>query len=309
MGRRANGQPLWNSEHILQSKHRFRARLRYFIPIVLPQPDISRYAEYQKFLQDAYVARKSHDARFSQRFINQRMGAKSSGWFADILAKRQKLKSRHAAPLSAVFKLEAKERDFLKVLIELELASTPEERTAAYDTWFQLKGMRQEKITRDKFKYFDRWYYPALRELLTLQPFDGNHAALAAKFNPPLTSRQAREAMETLTRLGVVLPGSPTPLPVLVKDSSSKTNHWHQILKSYMGLAVPALQRFSKEERDFSSLTLTFSSEGLKKAGEEIAALRSRLLMLSEKDREKNRVYQCLFQVFPLTEPLEISRD
>ena len=276
---------------------------------MVPMPDISRYAEYQKFLQDAYTARKSRDGKFSQRFINQRMGVKSSGWFADILAKRQKLKSRHAAPLATVFKLEPKERDFLRVLIELEQAATPEERTTAYENWFQLKGMRQEKITRDKFKYFERWYYPALRELLTVEPFQGNYNALAAKFNPPISARQAKDAVETLTRLGVVLPGSPAPLPVLVKDSSAKTNHWHKILKSYMELALPALQRFSKEERNFSSLTLTFSPEGLKKAGEEIAALRSRLLMLSEKDRDRNRVYQCLFQVFPLTQPLEASRE
>lgn len=300
---------LWDKERIFQSSEPFKPQRRYFIPIMIPAPDISRYAEYQKYLQEAYTSRKSWDAKFSQRFINQKMGVRSSGWFADILARRQKLKPRHAAPLATLFKLDAKEREFLRILIELEHASTPEEKTAAYERWFELKGMQQEKITKDRFKYFERWYYPALRELLTLESFQGDYAALAAKFCPPINPRQAKEAMEVLTRLGVILPGAPSPLPVLVKDSSTRTNHWHKILASYMQLAIPALQRFSKEERDFSSLTLAYSPEGLKKAGEEIAALRRRLLMLSEKDRDKNRIYQCLFQVFPLTQTSEVSRD
>ena len=272
-------------------------------------PDISGYTDYRKYLQDAYVARKSWDGKFSQRYINQKMGTRSSGWFADILARRQKLKPHHAAPIAGIFKLESKERDFLRVLIELEQASTPEERTTAYDKWFGLKGMREEKINKDRFKYFEHWYYPALRELLTLKPFQGNYTALATLLYPPIKPSQAKEAVETLIRLGLVMPGAPSPLPVLVKDSSAKTNHWHKILKSYMQLALPALQRFTKDERNFSSLTLTFSPEGLKKAGDEIAALRSRLLMLSEKDRSRNRVYQCLFQVFPLSLPVELSDD
>ncbi len=272
-------------------------------------PDIAGYTDYRKYLQDAYVARKSWDGKFSQRFINQKMGTRSSGWFADVLARRQKLKPHHATQIGTIFKLESRERDFLRVLIELEQASTPEERTAAYDKWFSLKGMREEIVSKDRFKYFEHWYYPALRELLTLKPFQVNYAALSTLLYPPIKPAQAKEAVETLIRLGLVFPGAPSPLPVLVKDSSSKTNHWHKILKSYMQLALPALKKFSKEERNFSSLTLTFSPEGLKKAGDEIAALRSRLLMLSEKDRDRDRVYQCLFQVFPLSLPVETQGD
>lgn len=271
-------------------------------------PDISQYAEYAKYLQDAYTARKSRDKKFSHRFINQKMGIQSSGWFGDILAGRQRLKPRHVTPLAAIFKLESRERDFLRALVEMEQACTPEEKTAAYDKWLELKGVRQEKVAKDRFKYFERWYYPALREILSLYSFQGDYADLAAKLHPPIHPRQAKEALALLVRLGLINPGAPAPLPVLVKDSSAKTPHWHKILKAYMQLAGPALQKFGKDERDFSAVTLTMSPEGLKKAGEEITALRKRLLAMSERDRAKNRVYQCLFQVFPVSQNLEAAR-
>ena len=276
------------------------------MPTTTSLPDISRYTECCLYLRDAYTVRKKDDKKFSHRYINRKVGVQSSGWFADIIAGRQKVKPRHASPLAAIFKLDSREREFLRVLIEMEQACVPEEKTAAYEKWFELKGVRQEKIARDKFKYFERWYYPVMRELLGLKASPRNAANLASQLCPPISPRQAKDAVQTLTRLGVLLPGAPAPQPVLVKDSSTRTPHWHKILQAYQELSIPALHRFKQEERNFSALTLPLSPAGLKKAGEEVASLRRRLLMLSEKDRGRNRVYQCLFQVFPVTQPVEV---
>jgi uncharacterized protein (TIGR02147 family) len=270
--------------------------------------DISQYTEYSKYLHDAYVARRLKDKKFSQRFINQKMGSQSSGWFADVLAGRKKLKLRHAAPMAAIFKLDAREQEFLRILIAMELADSHEEKTIAYDKWLELKGVSQEKISRDRFKYFERWYYPALRELLIIYPFRGDYAGLGARLHPPISARQAKEGVTLLTRLGLINSGAPAPLPVLLMDTSARTKYWDGIMKAYMQLSLPALEKFRKEERDFSALTLPLSQEGLQKAGEEIAALRKRLLALSERDKANDRIYQCLFQVFPISRSMEAPR-
>lgn len=269
-------------------------------------PDISRYTEYRKYLRDAYAAHKLRDRKFSHRFITQKMGIPSPGWFADVLASRQNLKPRNLNPLMTVFKLDSREREFLRALVEMEQAGTPEERTAAYEKWLELKGTGKEKIAKDRFKYFDHWYYPILREILALESFQGDYADLAAKVHPPIRPAQAKEAVQSLTRLRLLSPVSRTSLPVAVKDTSTQPLRSHKLQQAYMRLAGPALQKFNKEQRNFSALTLSLSPEGLKKAGEEIATLRWKLLTLSEKERDKNRVYQCLFQVFPVSE--EIGR-
>jgi len=275
---------------------------------MMAAPDISQYTEYAKYLKDAYTARKSWDKKFSQRFINQRMGSQSSGWFADILAGRKKLKFRHGMALAALFKLDSREQEFFRTLIAMNQADSEEEKTVAYNTWLELKGISQEKVAKDRFKYFEHWYYPALRELLAVYPFQGDYAALGAKLFPPITPRQAKEAVALLVRLGLIHPGAPTPLPALLMDTSAKTAYWNKIMKAYMQLALPALKKFDKEERDFSALTLTLSRNSFKKANEEIAALRRRLLSLSAKDKGSNCVYQCLFQIFPISHPVEVRR-
>jgi uncharacterized protein (TIGR02147 family) len=270
-------------------------------------PAIENYTQYSKYLQDAYLARRSRDKKFSQRFINQKMGAQSSGWFGDILAGRKKLKLRHASPMAALFKLEPREQEFFRVLIALEVADSNEEKTIAYDQWLSLKGVSREKISRHRLKYFERWYYPALRELLILRSFKGTAAELGAGLHPPISSSQAAQALELLERLGLMQAGSTAPLPVLTMDVSTHTKVWDNIMKAYIELSLSALKKFDKKERDVSALTLPLSKEGLQKESEEIAALRKRLLALSEKDKANDRIYQCLFQVFPISRPVEVS--
>ncbi len=270
------------------------------------------FLDYRAFLAERHRALKAVDPKVSHRYINLRVGVRSAGWFADVLAGRQRLKPRHIAPLSSALKLDAREKELLRIFVDMEGAATPEERNSAYERWLGFKGIVQEHLEEDRFKYFERWYLPALRELLLLTGLEGlkgskdDYTALAAQLDPPITPRQARDAVQLLARLGLLNPAAPEPAPTLVKRPG-KTSHWGKILKAYTELALPAMQKHGKDARDLSGLTLALSPEGLKQAGEEIAALRRRLLALSARDAEKNRVYQCLFQVFPLSQPVEDS--
>lgn len=276
-------------------------------------PHISGYSEYRVYLRDRYEHIKAGDTRFSHRFINAKCQARSSGWFGDILAGRQRLKPVQVRPLAAVFKLDRQEQDFLSALVDLERAEDPDSRVAAMERWLSLKGPRRETVEKDRFAFFDHWYHLALREMLGILPFDGNYEALGAALRPPIRASQAKEAIDLLQRLGLVLPQTwnrrLTDMPVLVKTPDGEARHWRHILKDMMRLAPRALEVYGKEERDFSALTLSLSPEGFRQAGEAIAELRKKLLLIAEKDRGQNRVYQALFQVFPLTGKLEAKGD
>jgi uncharacterized protein (TIGR02147 family) len=276
-------------------------------------PDIVNYAEYRSYLKDRYAAIKSGNANFSHRYINAKVGAKSSGWISDILAGRQRMQPFQVRAVAAAFKLDAREQAFLAVLVEMEKAADPDQRVAAMEKWLALKGPKREAVGKDRFAFFDHWYHLALREVLGILPFKGDYAALGAALSPPISGRKAKKAVDLMQRLGLILPQiwnrRVSDIPVLVKAPAAEAGHWNRILTDMMKLAPAALQKHGKEERDFSALTLSLSPEGMKKAGEEIAQLRKRLLLIAEKDRGQNRVYQGLFQLFPVTKVLEAPRD
>jgi uncharacterized protein (TIGR02147 family) len=279
----------------------------------IPLPDIVGYAEYRTYLKDRYHAMKENDAKFSQRYINAKVGARSSGWVSDLLAGRQKLRPDQVRGVALAFKLDAREKDFLAVLVEMEKASDPEGRVAAMEKWLALKGPKRETVQKDRFAFFDHWYHLVLREVLGILPFTGDYAALGAALSPPISGPQTKKAIDLMQRLGLILPQiwnrRMTDIPVLVKAPAGESGQWNQLLKALMKLAPGALDLHGKEERDFSALTLSLSPEGMKKAGEEIAQMRKRLLLIAEKDKAQNRVYQCLFQIFPVTRVLEVPHD
>lgn len=274
-------------------------------------PDIVAYAEYRHYLRDRYRALKAADSRFSHRYINAKVGARSSGWIGDILAGRQKLHLTQVRGLASAFRMDAREQDFLSALVELERAEDPEQRIAAMEKWLSLKGPNRETVGKDRFGFFEHWYHLVLREALGILPFTGDYAKLGAALEPPIKAAKAKKALDLLQRLGLIAPQTwnrrVSDLPVLVKSPEGGAGEWNRILKDLMTLAPRALEKFPKEERDFSALTLALSPAGLKKAGEEIAHLRKRLLLIAEKDRGQDRIYQCLFQVFPVTGKLEDS--
>lgn len=276
-------------------------------------PNILHFAEYRNFLRERYRYLRLNDRKFSHRFINQKLGVKSSGWFGDVLAGRQRLKPVQVKNIATVFKINTEEQKCLRALVEMEAASNPEDLAIAYEKWLEAKGIRKETVSKDRFKFYDKWYYGVMRELLALHPRMRNPDILAKAIDPQITSKQAQQAVLLLERLGLISAtdseSQRMPLPALVKDSTIRTRHWKAMMTAMMKLGLRALDRYDRDQRDFSGLTLTFSSEGLKKAGEEIAALRKRLLYLSEKDKASDRVYNCLFQIYPVTKPLELPHE
>jgi uncharacterized protein (TIGR02147 family) len=280
--------------------------------MIKPPPDILEFAEYRKYLKERYRFLKLNDRKFSHRYINGKVGLKSSGWFADVLAGRQRLKPAHVRSVAAAFKLNPEEQKCLHALVDLEVAATPEDISSAYERWALIKGIGRETIGKDRIRIYERWYFTAFRELMALKPGLRDPETLAASLDPRITAAQAKAAMELLISLGLVRDGSDggasIPMPVLVKDPAVRTRHWKRMMASMMRLGRRALDKYGRDERNFSALTLTFSPEGLKKAGEEITALRKRLLYLSEKDKGSDRVYNCLFQIYPVSNPMEASR-
>ena len=76
-------------------------------------------------------------------------------------------------------------------------------------------------------------------------------------------------------------------------------NHQQETLK----LAMEAHTKFSKEERDISSLSVNIPKVSMPIFKQEIQLFRKNLLALADEHKNGDMVYQINFQLFPLTEP------
>ena len=272
-------------------------------------PDIFQFTDFRAFLHSRYEAEKRANPGFSHRFIADTVNASSSGWFSDVVKGRITLTGTFLVKLIKLFSLKPNEAEFFETLVHYAQAGSLEEKNRHMEKILSFKELKVDILGKDKFEYYSKWYFAAIRELLLFQPFRGDYATLARQLSPSIRPPQAKKAIELLERLELIAKDAngiyrPTS-SILKKDGAFKSIHLQNFLKTNMELGIEALDRYPKEERDISALTLALEPKDFEKAREEIKAVRKRLLALSEKPGLKKKVYQCNFQVFPMTRDTE----
>jgi uncharacterized protein (TIGR02147 family) len=267
--------------------------------------DIFSFTDFREFLKFRYEFEKKADSRFTHRHIADTIGASSSGWFADIVKGRITLTSIFRTKLIALFALRGREAEYFEALVDYAQAGSVDEKNRQMERIVSGKGPKVDLLSKDKFEYYSKWYFAAIRELLLFYPFRGDYTELARRLSPPIRPQQAKTAMKVLQRLDLVAPdenGIYRPRnSLLKKDTAFKSFHLETFLKSNMVLGIESLDRYPKEERDISALTLGLSPQDFENAKEMIKDLRKKLLSLSEKPGLDKQVYQCNFSVFPVT--------
>ena len=267
--------------------------------------NIFGYTDFRKYLGDYYQARKQADKRFSHRFIQEKVGASSAGWFADVIKGRTNIPGAHVMKLSKLMQHKTSETDYFEAMVLFGQSATLEERTRYFHKMVAFKEVRADMVGMDRLEFYSKWYHGAIREILFFHPFRGDYAELARKLSPPIRQAEARESVALLERLGMVEPnaigGYKSIDAVLKKDSSFPSVVMANFLKNNMELAIEALDRYSKEERDVSALTVSLSDTAFAQVKEDIRALRKKILSMTEVDVAPNKVYQCNFQFFPLS--------
>lgn len=267
--------------------------------------NIYAFTDFRKYLSDYYLARKKTDKKFSHRFIQEKVGAGSAGWFADVVKGRANIPGSQLIKLAKLLQLKGTETDYFESMVHFGQAGSLEERNRYFQKMMAFKEVRADMVGMDKLEFYSKWYHGAIRELLFFHPFRGDYAELARKLSPPIRQAEARDSVTLLERLGMIEPngqgGYRSKDAALQKDPSFPSVVMANFLKNNMELAIEALDRYSKEERDISALTISFSEDAFAKVKDDIRALRKKMLALTEVDIAPTKVYQCNFQFFPLS--------
>lgn len=273
------------------------------------KPSVLDYASYKDYLSDIYTYHKQENRSFSHRFISQKVGSSSTGWFSSVVSGRITLTLNYLHKLCSVFKLKQNEADYFELLVKYEQSKSIREKETCYKLMVGIKGVNPRIISLDSFELYDHWYISAIRELLFIIDFNNDYKFLAKQLTPSITALEAKRAIEVLKNLELIAldeRGFFKPIDTVIrKDSGFKTVHWAKQLRAKFQLGVGAIDSFVKEERDLSEVYIPLSEAGFEEARKEIAILRKKLLAISERDKNLCRVYQCNFQVFPLSSHIQ----
>jgi|WetSurMetagenome_2_1015567.scaffolds.fasta_scaffold58528_2 uncharacterized protein (TIGR02147 family) len=268
---------------------------------------IFTYFDIQEFLKADFSERKAKNPGFSIRAMASKLGLNSSTLTRIFSGKRNL--SKNLLPIFIKFLgLRTKEADYFTHLAGFSQSKSERERMAEYRELVTLRNGRTKEVSHDRYAFYEKWYFTAIREILRFFPFSGDYGALACMFDPPITAPQAKRAVSLLLRLGFI---DKVGTSYVVRGDSITTGEtWHGMAvqrfhQDTLAKAVEALETIPREERDFSTMTMCYSAEGYKKARETLMHAREELARIEERDKAANRVYQINLQLFPLSKPYQ----
>ncbi len=268
------------------------------------------YTDYRKYLLDYYKVQKKSQSAFSYRFFAQKAGFNSVGLYKDVIEGRQSLGRSLVVKFSKALGHSKREADYFENMVFFNEARSIDDRKLYFERMLACCDIKTVMVDTSRCEYYSKWYYSALRALLSFVRFKDDYAVLAAMVEPPIRPEECRKAIELLERLGFIhkdengfyrLTDALISTGRLTADSSVQAMNVIGFQRTMVDLGKEAYDRFPTDRLDMSSLTLSVSETTFKEMKEEITALRRKLLLKAEQEQSPDRVYQLNYQFFPLT--------
>jgi uncharacterized protein (TIGR02147 family) len=262
------------------------------------------YFDYRKYLRDVFDSLKQNKKGFSHRNLMQKLSLQAPGHMLFVMQGRRKLTQSLALRLAGYLKLNKKETDYLTGLIRYTDAKTPADKQYAFEELLSLLQRSRLSVSALKIRYYEKWYYSAIRASLDVDPFKDDYKKLASSLRPPITSEEARKAVEILLELGMVARDEAGYIQT-IDQAITTGDKWqaaiiHNLQRQYAELGTDALDRFKKEERDISNCTVTVSSETFEIIVKKVRELRTQIIAIGCAEQSADRVLQVNIQLFPL---------
>jgi uncharacterized protein (TIGR02147 family) len=267
--------------------------------------DIFDYFDYRKLLKDLYNERKAANPFFSYRLIGSKVGFSSAGFFTKILQGRTNISLKIALEFAKLFKLKKHELHYFDLLVQFNQAKTHDEKKYFFEKLISMKQAKGKNLVPEQYELFSRWYYVVIREIVGLYPFYGNYKELAAMVVPAIKETEAKKAVLTLEKLGLVVK-NPDGYYEQTDAVISTGDEWKSLgIQNFQieaaDLAKHAIRNIPKRERDISTLTLSISPKTLESIRERLKQFRRELLELARTDAFADRVHQVNIHVFPVS--------
>ncbi|MBN1306310.1 MAG: TIGR02147 family protein [Chitinispirillaceae bacterium] len=170
------------------------------------------YSDYKKYLEDYYHERKSANPAFSYQLLAQKAGMRNKGFIYNLLKGKRSISRQNCVKVSRAIGHSRAEADYFENLVAFNHAEGLQEKKHFFERMNQIKkrgaGFTKAQLVRqDQYAFYSQWYHSAVRSLIDMYQFNGDYHLLARMVHPAITVRQARQSVELLEKLGMIVKG------------------------------------------------------------------------------------------------------
>lgn len=286
---------------------------RYFNGRNIRMPKIYDYFNFRDFIRDFYIENKSLDKSFSFQIFADRAGFKSKSFIKLVIDGKKNLTVESIKKINNVLKLSSKAFSYFSLLVKFNQAPTLKDR----DTYFRKlisynKRNPARIVLKEKYEFYSQWYHNTIRELVTMENFNGNYERIAKMVRPAITAGQVKESIKLLERLKLIKRVKDKYIQtdsIITTGNEIRAHAVENFHKQNLKLASESINTTPSIHRDISCVVLGLSDDGFKKLKGEIQQFRKKLLQIANEDKDLNRVYHVNLQLYPTSKTVERGKS
>jgi uncharacterized protein (TIGR02147 family) len=266
-------------------------------------PDLYRFTDYRAYLREWFEETKKDHSFLSFRYMSKRTGI-DAGYLAHVFQGAKHIAESSIASVCALLGLNIKESKYFHELVLFTRAKSEREIKERFQRLMVLRSTSARELSARQTRYWTYWYYPAVRLTMMTFDFKGDYADLANHLSPAITPEQAKEAVQVLESLELVRKEADGCYSVLDAHVSSG-DAWQSLAirefqEQTLRLAAESLERFPKEVRDISTLTLAIPRAEIPALQELVREFRSQVAKWALSLDDSDCVMQVDLAMFPL---------
>ncbi|MBF0432853.1 MAG: TIGR02147 family protein [Fibrobacteria bacterium] len=266
------------------------------------------YTNYRKYLQDYYSWAKINVRGFSHRAFLKKAGMSGPNYLKRVMEGVHKLTDNSIPKFAKALSLSESETVYFQYLVYFNQAKTLADKDKYFEVLMDLKGpYAQYKLDRGQYDYYKEWYNIAIREILSYFPYKNNPDTLGKEIAPPVSPRKVKKSIELLEGLGLIEKRSDGSYAQTNRAISTGPDFRSLLVSKFhismAKLAAEAITRFKKEDRYFSSVSMSLSRESFEMVIRLIREFRKTVIERVSQETDPDRVCHLNMQLFPMTKP------
>ena len=267
---------------------------------------IFEYDDYREFLRDYFKVKKLEKPFFSQRYFAKKAGFNAHNFCTLVIQGRRNLAIDSIQKIVKAVGLKGRTATFFENLVYLNQAKT----LADKEHYFQRvkkAGRKTEfyRMNKEQFFFYEKWYYPVIRELMVLADWKDDCSALSKMVRPQIAPSEAREAVDLLLSTGMVKKDengkyalsdefvTSERVPEFIKKKARRD----VLLKG-----IETIDTISPSEKYAAYSTITMSRDLYDETRRILDDTREQILSLVAGDKKPDNVYEVVFQIFPVSD-------
>lgn len=167
--------------------------------------NIFNYTDHRAFIKDYYETHKLQNPKFSYRVFAKKAGFSSSAFLPLVISGKKTIGKDSLRRLGSAMGLSKKEQVYFESLVWFNQAKDEASKEYYHQLLRSIKKDKPGKVIKgEQFEYLSHWYYPVIREMVTLPTFKEDKLWIRARLNDRVTIRQIRDALDDMLKLDLL---------------------------------------------------------------------------------------------------------